>query len=376
MKKPMSRMLIIVGILFGLIFGYKTVKNLMIAHYLATLGAPVVTVSAMDIAYTKWQPQLQAAGSLRAVQGVNVTTELSGMIRTIYFTPGTLVNKGDLLAQLDVDPDTAQLHALQANAELAALTYQREKALYKIQAISKATLDMDAANLKSTQAQAAQQTAVIAQKTIRAPFSGRLGISAINPGQYINPGDKITMLQTLDPIYVDFYVPQQTLRKVKVGQPVTLTVDTFPKQTFNGTVTAIDPGLDPSVRNIEVEATLPNPSLKLAPGMFGTVTVNTNQPKPYLTLPLSAVSFNPYGELVYVITESQKDKKSSPLLAAKQVFIITGEKRGDQITVLRGLKKGDKVVTSGQLKLKNGSIVVINNAVIPTNNPDPKPVDE
>lgn len=375
MKKPMLKMLIIVSLLFGCIFGYKTIKGIIIGHYMASIGTPPAYVSAMDVKYYNWQPQLKAAGSLRAVLGVNITTELAGMVRSIYFTPGAIVKKDDLLVQLDIDPDTAQLHTLQANAELATITYKRDNAQFKIHAISKATLDSDAANLKSTQAQVAQQAAVIAQKTIRAPFSGRLGISAVNPGQYINPGDKVTMLQTLDPIYVDFYVPQQALAAIKTGQSVTMTVDTFPNLKFNGIISTIDPGLDSNVRNVEVEAIIPNPKFNLAPGMFAAVTVNTGTPAPHLTIPLSAVSFNPYGEIVYVINEIHKNKKSEPVLVAKETFVVTGEKRGDQVAILQGLKEGDKIVTSGQLKLKNGSVVIINNAIIPENNPAPTPVD-
>jgi len=377
MKKPMLIMLIVVVLLFGGIFGYKIFMGRMISHYMATMGAPPVYVSAMDVKYYNWQPQLKAAGSLRAVLGVNITTELAGMIRSIHFVPGSIVKKGDLLVQLDIDPDTAQLHTLQANAELAAIVYKRDSAQLEIHAISKATLDSDDANLKSTLAQVAQQTAIIAQKTIRAPFNGRLGISAVNPGQYLNPGDKVTMLQTLDPIYADFYVPQEALASIKIGQPVNLTVDTFPTLRFTGVITTVDPGLDTNVRNVQVEATIPNPQFNLAPGMFAAVTVNTGKPVPRLTLPLSAVSFNPYGEVVYVIRkETSKDKKKEPILVAKETFVITGEKRGDQVSILQGLKAGDKVVTSGQLKLKNGSVVIINNTIIPANNPAPTPTDE
>jgi membrane fusion protein (multidrug efflux system) len=330
----------------------------------------------MPVKYYRWQPQLKAAGSLRAVLGVNVTTELAGMVRSIHFTPGSIVKKNDLLVQLDIDPDTAQLHTLQANAELAAITYKRDSAQFTIHAISKATLDTDAANLKSAQAQVEQQEAIIAQKTIRAPFSGRLGISAINPGQYVNPGDKITMLQTLDPLYVDFYVPQQALSTLKTGQSIVMTVDAFPTLKFNGTITTIDPGLDANVRNVQVEATVSNPHLDLAPGMFAAVTVNSGTPEIHLTLPLSAVSFNPYGELVYVIHETHPNKKSEPVLVAKETFVVTGEKRGDQVAILQGLKEGDTIVTSGQLKLKNGSRVIVNNAITPMNNSVPAPVDE
>lgn len=377
MKKPMLIMLIIVGVIFGGIFGYKAFMGHMISKYIASMGVPPAYVSAMDVKYYNWQPQLKAAGSLRAVLGVNVTTQQAGMVRSIHFTPGALVKKDDLLVQLDIDPDIAQLHNLEANAELANVVYKRDSAQLKIQAISKATLDADSASLKSAEAQVAQQQAIIAQKTIRAPFTGRLGISSVNPGQYLNPGDKISMLQTLDPIYVDFYVPQEALAKIKVGQAMKLTTDTYPNVKFPGTITTVDPGLDPNVRNVLVEATLPNADLKLAPGMFAAVTVNTGTPEPQLTLPLSAISFNPYGDVVFVIKEQiSKTPKKEKQLVVKETFVVTGEKRGDQIAILQGIKEGDKVVTSGQLKLKNGSVVIINNSITPENNPAPTPANE
>ena len=369
-------MLSIVGLLFGCIFAYKMIKGMIIGHMMASTGAPAVYVSAMDIKYMPWQSQLKSVGSVRAVLGVNVTTELAGMVKAIYFTPGATVKKGDLLAQLNIDPNIAELHALEANAALAAAVYKRDTIQYKIHAVSKATLDSDEANLKSTQAQAAQQVAIIAQKTIRAPFDGRLGISAINPGQYINPGDAITMLQTIDPVYVDFYVPQQALASIKTGQSVSVQVDTFPKTLFSGIVSTIDPALDSSVRNVKVEATIKNPNAQLTPGMFASVTVNTEKPKSYLTLPLNAVTFNPYGEVVYVINENRKNKKSKPYLIAKETFIVTGEKRDNQVMILKGLKEGDKIITSGQLKLKNGSTVIINNTVAPENSVPSIAVDE
>lgn len=376
MKKPMLIMLAIVSLLFGGIFGYKLFMKHMMLQYLAHMEAPPVYVSAIDVKYYNWQSQIKAAGSLRAVLGVNITTEMAGMIRAVYFTAGALVKKDDLLVQLDIDPDVARLHTLEANAELALITYKRDSEQYKIHAISKATLDADNANLKSTEAQVAQQHAIIEQKTIRAPFTGRLGISSANPGQYINPGDKITMLQTLDPIYADFYVSQDALASIKVGQSVMLAIDTFPKERFHGVITTVNPGLDPNVRNVEVEATIPNPQGMLAPGMFAAVTANTGSPVPRLTLPLSAISFNPYGDVVYVIKEKGTDKQKKPILVVKETFVIIGEKRGDQVAILQGLKAGEKVVTSGQLKLKNGSVVIINNAITPSNNPTPTSVDE
>jgi len=375
-NKPMRNMLIGVLILFTLVFGYKIIKGMLISHYMKSHQSNIVYVSTTTAKLTPWRKQIKASGSIRATVGVNVTTELAGMIREIYFVPGAMVKKGDLLVQLDIDADTAQLHVLEANAALASITYNRDKAQYAIQAVSKQTLDTDEANLKSTQAQVDYQKALIEQKTIRAPFSGRLGISAVNPGQYLNPGDKVTMLQTLDPIYVDFYVPQQFIDNVKVGQTVSMTIDAFADKVFAGKVTTIDPGVDPQVRNVQVEATIPNPTLLLAPGMFASVTVDAGQPKQYLTLPQTAISFNPYGETVFIVKEKGKDKKGKSILTANQTFVTTGDKRGDQVVVLSGVKEGDQVVTGGQLKLSNGSMVAINNKIVPTDEMAPHPVDE
>lgn len=376
MSRRMAIMLISVGILFGGIFIYHGIKNLMMKRFLSVNQQPVVTVSATTLSYKKWRPELKATGSLRAIKGVNITTEIAGMVQTIYFTPGAYVKKGAKLVQLNADAEIAQLNSLKATAELAKTTYARNKAQFEIQAISKAALDLDAADFKNKQALVAQQVAIVNKKTIQAPFSGRLGISAINLGQYLNPGDKIVALQTLDPIYADFFVPQQTLVQLKVRQLVSITTDSFPGRKFTGKITTIDSAIDPATRNVQVEATIGNPGYDLVPGMFTSVQVQTGLPQEYLTLPQAAISFNPYGDIVYVIKETGKDKAGKPILKVKQVFITTGDTRGDQIAILKGLNEGDKVVTSGQVKLKNGSLVMINNKVTPAENQTPMPVDE
>lgn len=372
MKKRMIVMLIIVGILFAGIFGFHALMAIFVKRYMASQSNPTITVSAMKIDYSPWQSQLKASGSLRAIRGVNVTTELAGMVQTIYFTPGAMVNQGTVLVQLNADNDIAALNSLEANAELALVTYTRDRSQFEVHAISKQTLDNDAANLKSLRAQVAQQAAIVKKKTIVVPFKGRLGISAVNPGQFINPGDKVVNLQMLDPIYADFYMPQQTLGQFQVGMPVTVTSETFPGKIFKGKITTIEPSVDVATRNVEVEATLQNPNYQLTPGMFATVTITTGAVQRYLTLPQTAISFNPYGEIAYLIRQSkEKDKKGQPILIAKQAFVVTGETRGDQITVLKGIKAGDIVVTSGQLKLKNGSPVRIDNSIVPQNEAAP-----
>jgi membrane fusion protein (multidrug efflux system) len=298
---------------------------------------------------------------------------LAGMVKTIYFTPGMTVNQGDMLVSLNIDADVAQLHALQATAELNKLTYNRDKAQFAIKGVSKEVVDTDAANLKNTTALVEQQVATIAKKVIRAPFKGRLGISMVNPGQYLNPGDSIVTLQQLDPIYVDFYVPQQELANLAVNQSVNVVNDTFPGKTFHGVITTINPLVDTVTRNVEVEATVANPDFNLVPGMFSTVQVNTGKPQRFLTLPQTAVTFNPYGDVVFIVKEDEKekDKKGKPVLTVEQTFVQEGDSRGEQVAIIKGLSEGDQIVTSGQLKLKNGYQVTIDNSVVPTDNPAP-----
>jgi len=375
-KRRMIKMLIGVGILFGLIFIYKLVGLLLFKHYMAANAVPTISVSAMKVSSSEWQPVIKASSSLRAIRGVNVTTELAGMVRTIYFKPGATVNSGTLLVQLNADSDIAQLHALQASAALAVITYTRDKAQYAVHAVSKQTVDTDAANVKNLNAQVAQQVAIVNKKTIRAPFTGRLGINQVNPGQFLNPGDAIVTLQTLHPIYADFFVPQQALARLKVGQQVILTSDSFPGRNFYGKVTTINPAVDVNSRNVEVEATIANPKSELTPGMFATAEVYTGKAEPHLTLPMTAVSFNPYGEIVYIINQTGTDKKGQAIMTVMQSFVTTGETRGDQVAITRGIKAGDLVVTSGQLKLKNGSRVAINNSIVPSNNPAPNAPNE
>lgn len=340
----------------------------MIKHFMSN-QSQAATVSVTEVKYAPWEPNLKASGSIRAVRGVNVTTELAGMVQDIYFTPGATVQEKTVLAQLKANSDIAQLQSLEANATLAAITYRRDKAQYAAQAISKATLDNDEGNLKSLQAQVAQQTAIVEKKTIRAPFTGRLGISRINPGQYLNAGDTVVTLQQLDPLYIDFFMPQGALRRLTLGQSVKIKVDSFPDKVFSGKITTINPIVESNTRNVEIEATTANPTLELVPGMFVSVEVATGEPGQVLTLPQTAISFNPYGDIVYVVNKPSDKKKNT--FTVTQHFVTTGETRGDQIQILEGLKEGDTVVTSGQLKLKNGSQVAINNSVVPSNNPAP-----
>lgn len=375
MAKRMVIMLIVVGVVFGAIFGYQAFSARTAEKARASLGAPPQTVSATTAEYQEWQPQLEAVGSLRAVNGADLALEVSGIVDEIYFKSGDDVQAGATLLRLRTDDDMAKLRALEAAAELAAITYKRDQKQFKARAVSQATLDTDAANLKSARAQVAEQQAVVSKKFIRAPFAGRLGIRAVDLGQYLNAGTAVVTLQALDPIYLDFYLPQQVLDQIRVGQPVTVKVDTYPDRTFPGKISAIDPKVDPGSRNIQVRATLGNPDHKLLPGMYATVAVAAGKPQRYITLPQTAITFSPYGDVVYIVDDKGRDAGGQPRLVARQTFVTTGATRGDQVAVLSGVKEGETVVTAGQMKLHNGSLLRIDNSVQPTDDANPTPVD-
>jgi membrane fusion protein (multidrug efflux system) len=374
MMKRMVIMLTAAGILFGGIFGYKMVKARTMRSM--TFQPPPAVVTALKAELQHWQPELSAVGSLRAVRGVEVTSEIAGLVRTIRFQPGQEATAGEVLVELNADADVAQLHALQVAADLARSTYERDRKQFEVQAVSQAFLDAEASDLKSKEAQVAQQQAIVDKKTIRAPFAGRLGISTVNPGQYVNPGDRIVTLQELGSLFADFTLPQQALSRISRGLEVAITTDAYPGRSFTGKITTIDPKVDPATRNFQVEALVANRSRELMPGMYAAVSIRTGAAEGYLTLPQTAVTYNPYGDTVFIIEEQGTGPDGKPRLTAKQTFVTVGPVRGDQIALLTGVKEGDLVVTTGQLKLKNGSAVIINNAVQPLNEAAPQPPDE
>jgi len=291
--------------------------------------------------------------------GVDVTTELEGMVQKIGLVPGSSVKKGELLVQLNADSELGHLHSLEAQLALAQLTYTRNKAQYSIHTVSKQIIDSDKWNVQNLQGQIAEQQAIVNKKTIRAPFSGQIGISYVNPGQYVKPGYKITSLQTLDPIYIDFYLPQQALAQLKLTQQLLVKTDIFNNQSFEGTISTIEPEVDTTTRNVLVEAKIKNPQMKLRPGMFVQVKILTEPKKKYLTLAQTAINYHTYGDTVYVVKDTgKKNKMNQPLLIANEVSVTTGITGGGKVAILKGLDKGDLIVSSGQLKLSNGSIVV------------------
>ncbi|MEN6623177.1 MAG: efflux RND transporter periplasmic adaptor subunit [Smithella sp.] len=376
MTKRIIIMLIIVGLIFGGIFGYHVFRSYMMKKYMASAAAPAVTVSAMKAVPQEWQEQIQAVGTLRAVHGVDLANEIAGIVQSIHFKSGDNVKAGQVLLQVNADSDIAQLRVLTAAADLAQSVYDRNRKQFEVQAISKASLDVDAADLKGKQFQVAQQTALVKKKTIRAPFAGRLGISSVNAGQYLNAGDKIITLQALDSIYIDFFLPQQDFSRIAINQEVTVVTDAYPDATFKGKVSAINPKVDPQTRNVQVEALIANPQHKLLPGMYATIKVQAGAARHYLTLPRTAVTFNPYGETVYIVEQKATAKDGKPSLSVRQTFVTLGPARGDQVAVTKGIKEGELVVTSGQLKLRNGSPVIINNQVQPASESNPTPQDQ
>ncbi|MBI3581909.1 MAG: efflux RND transporter periplasmic adaptor subunit, partial [Nitrospinae bacterium] len=335
------------------------------------------TVTTAVVSTQEWQPRLKSVGTMTAVHGVEISSEVPGQVRSVNFKSGQDVKAGDLLAQLNDDSDIAQLTSLQAAADLAAVTLKRDQAQFTAHGVSMAQVDGDTADLKSKKALVAVQEAFVAKKTIRAPFAGRLGITVVNPGQYLNPGDKIVTLQAIDPVYVDFYLPQRQVGDLSVGQAVLVQIDSYEAEVFQGKITAISPKVDPTTRNLQVEATVANPSHRMLPGMFTNVMVDVGEKKHYLTLPQTAITYNPYGSTVFVVTPVGAKGGAAPKpgadLEVQQAFVTTGETRGDQVAITSGLREGQTVVTSGQIKLKNGTRVVVDNSVQPANNPNPTP---
>ncbi len=399
MIRRMVVMLVALGVVLGGYFGFQQFKAKMIHQFLASMANPPQTVSTVTATTQTWQPAVEAVGSLRAVNGAALSLEVGGVVDQIGFQSGEDVQAGQVLLRLRADDDTAKLAALEASASLAQVNYDRDMRQLHAQAVSQSVVDTDNFNLKNARAQAEEQRAELAKKTLRAPFAGHLGIRAVDLGQYLNPGTAVVTLEALDPLFVDFSVPQQALNRVEVGQAVTAKVDTFPGQSFQGKIIAVSPSVDTDSRNVQMRASLPNPDHRLLPGMFATIDIAAGAPQQWITLPQTAITYNPYGSTVYLVEHAgdagvaqtaggaaqtggaaqasgaAQAGGAAPKLVARQVFVTTGETRGDQVAVLTGVKQGDVVVSAGQVKLRNGSTVLINNTVQPSDNPAPTPAD-
>jgi membrane fusion protein, multidrug efflux system len=373
-KKRTIIVLAAVGIVGGLLFGYQIFKGIMIAKFMNPGALPPQTVSTMAVKTQDWQPTIAAVGTLRARRGADLSVEVSGIVDEIHFESGDDVKAGEVLAELRIEDEQARLDSLLTSAQLARTTYERNLKQYEAKAISKAALDVDAANLKNAEAAVAQQRAMLNKKVVRAPFNGSLGVRRVDVGQYINPGEPVVTLQDLDLLYVDFYLPFTDAARVKVGQKIRLTTQATGDQVFEGTISAIDPKVEINSRNVLIRAALENKERRLLPGASAEILVEAGELQRYLTLPQTAITFNPYGSTVYLAMEDGKDEKGQPKLIARQTFVTTGPTRGDQIAIVSGLKEGDEVVTAGQMKLQAGTPLVVNNSLQPSMNPSPKPV--
>jgi membrane fusion protein, multidrug efflux system len=372
-----KRMILMLTVTVALVAALGFVKFRQIQAAMAEGAAfqpPPEAVTTIVAQQEEWPTTLSAIGTMAAVQGVTVSADLPGIVDSISFDSGRPVREGEILAQLDTRQEQAQLAAVEAARDLARLNFDRMRGLVDQGAISRAEYDQSAAEQKQTEARVGEIRATIARKTIRAPFSGILGIRQANRGQYLAGGDPIVPLQSLHPIYVNFGVPQQEAGQVRAGRAVRVTTEDLAGAEFSGRVTAIDSTVDEATRNVQVQATLPNPDGKLRPGMFVQTAVILGASRPVVTLPASAISYAPYGDSVFVVTDL-KDPNGRPYRGVRQQLVKLGGARGDQIAVVSGIKAGDEIVTSGVFKLRNGAAVLVNNKVRPGNNPAPKPED-
>ena len=362
-------LLVAVGVLGG-IKGLQIKRMIAQGKQFSPPPEPVTTAVARK---ETWESLLTAVGSLEAVQGVIVTAELSGKVERIGFEPGTKVKTGELLVQQDISAENAQLRAAEASLTLAKIDLDRKSKLLAQKTISRSEYDNAEAQFKQAEAQADTIRATIKKKTIRAPFAGRLGIRLVNVGQVLKEGDEIVSLQSIDPIFVNFSLPQQQLAQVTSGLVVQVTTDGLPGQVVDGKITAINPQVDTATRNIQMQATVANPEERLRPGMFVNVAVVLPARKDVLAIPATAVLYAPYSDSVFVVEEKKAEKNGQPGQVVRQKFVRLGEKKGDYVAIVSGLDEGDTVVTTGVFKLRNGQSVVVNNAVTPEFKLNPEP---
>ncbi len=365
MKKRVIFTIVGLVVLIGVLGGIKGLQiSRMIAHGKQFVPPPE-TVTTFEVHPKLWESLITSVGSLEAVQGVMVTAELKGKVEKITFEPGATVRAGNLLVQQDISSEAAQLRASEAAVALAKITLDRTRKLLAIGTASQSQYDNADAQYKQATAQVDDIRATIAKKTIRAPFAGHLGIRLINLGQALNEGDAIVSLQSFDPIFVNFSLPQQQLAQIRPGLFVRMTTDALPGQTTEGKITTINPAVDAATRNIRVQATAANPGEQLRPGMFVNVAVILPDQEKVLPIPATAVLYAPYGDSVFIVEEKKKEKTERPGKIVRQQFVRLGKKRGDFIAVASGLKEGETIISTGVFKLRNGQAVVVNNSLAP-----------
>lgn len=370
MTKRMIVMLVVVGVVFGGIFGYKAFVNTMIGNFFDNMPEEAAAITATEVEESRWDREATAVGTFRAVSGAQLTTEANGIVTGIHFDNGEAVEKGQRLVSLDIEADEAELDRLEAAENLALMELERYQRLFAEGNSSKSELQRRESEAAQATASVKAQQARIRQKTIRAPFAGISGIRQVNIGQYVSPGSPVVEVQSLDPIYLNFSLPERQFSDVKEGLPVSARVDSYPESSFDGEVTAIEPSVSESTRTFTAQATLANSEQQLRPGMFGRVTLTMGEPRQVRVVPQTAIQFDPYGNSVFVLNEDDEGD-----LRVKRRFVSTGERRGDLIAVTEGLEVGERVATSGLLKLRNNALVEVNDdeSVQPTSDLDPRP---
>ncbi len=374
MAKRMILMLVAMTILIAGLGFVKLRQFQAMAEQFAAMQPPPEAVTTIVAMKQEWPSTLDAIGTVAAVQGVVVSADLPGIVQKIAFDSGRAVRQGDVLVQLDTRQEVAQLAAAEAQLQLAKLNHERMKSLVQQDAVSRAEFDAAAAGNTQAEARVREINATIQRKTIQAPFTGVLGIRQVNLGQYLNGGAPVVPLQSLDPIYVNFGVPQQNVPDMKPGRGVTVISADAGGLEFTGRVSALDSVIDSTTRNVQVQATFANPGGKLRPGMFVQTKVTVGAAKPVITVPASAINYAPYGDSVFVVAD-MKSPEGASYRGVRQQVVKLGAARGDQIAVLSGINPGEEVVTSGVFKLRNGVAVQVNNKVQPANNVAPTTED-
>lgn len=357
MKKRMLIAIVALVLVFGGIFGWKAVQGYFIGQYFANFQPPPVTVSTGEAVVESWQPRIEAVGGLSAVRGLDVPAEVAGVVKSINFESGDSVDEGALLVQLDDSAEQAELPGLRARLKLAEQSLARAKNVVGQGLAAQETLDAAQSEYQQALSAVRARETTIAKKAIRAPFAGRLGIRQVNVGEYVQPGTSIVTLQSLDPLYVNFTLPQQQLGRIEEGQPLLITSDAWPDAPFEGVVTAISPKVDATTRNFAVQGEIRNPDGKLRPGMFADIAILAGQPQEYVTVPRNAVSYSLYGDSIFVVVEKED------ALVAEQRFVESGPAREGDVAILEGIAAGDTIVTAGQLKLQDGARIVVDNDV-------------
>ena len=371
-----KRLILVLGVMAVVIMalGFVKFRQIESAVHAGAFQPPPEAVTSIVTQREQWPASMTAIGTIEAVHGVMVSADLPGTVARINFDSGKAVREGEILVELDTRQERAQLNSLEAQRDLAKVNFGRMQELVNAGVISRMDYDQATAQQKATEANVAEIRATIDRKTIRAPFSGILGIRKVNLGQYLPAGSPVVSNQSLNPIYVNVGVPQQAAAQVHVGRNLRVTTEDVAGKVFAGSVTAIDSEVDPTTRNIQVQATLSNPEGKLRPGMFVQVEMPLGASRSVIALPASAINYAPYGDSVFVITDL-KDPKGKTYRGVRQQFVKVEGARGDQVAVISGLNPGEEVVTSGVFKLRNGAAVQVNNKVQPGNSPAPKPED-